>query len=296
LNLIQPITRAIWAVCQSTARAFRQRAFLLATVLLLAAAISMNAAVTMLKVHFKKLPLPLRHDLTTIPNRFGNWVQVSVDQPLNKELQDTLSTDKYIFRDYIDTTRFSAAEAAAFDGKNPDERGRLLAKLQVEHPEGVIDADVTYYTGLVDTVAHIPDRCYIASGYEPKDGVKVETWDLGSGRLTTNPRDNQGISVRYIDFEDQTGASKTEKNVAYFFHVNGHYESDPEMVRASLQNLLEKYGYYAKVELQTVMTDQNRSEQVMQDFLRQALPGIEAALPDWEKATAAAPQKTAAGG
>jgi hypothetical protein len=277
-------------------RAFKQPAFVVATVLLLVAAAGLNTVVAWLKVDFKKLPLPLRQSLTTIPSRLGNWVQVSVDRPLNKELQDTLSTDKYIFRDYIDTRVFTdPAVLASFEGKTPDERSSLLAVLQTQHPEGVINADVTYYTGLVDTVAHIPDRCYIASGWEPKDKV-YPAWDLGPGRLGKKPGDDPRISVRFIDFEDQTGASQTEKNVAYFFHVDGEYQSDPDMVRAKLQNLLQRYGYYAKVELQTVMTDQKRSQQVMQDFLRQALPSIEATLPDWQKATAAVPQKVAAGG
>jgi len=263
---------------QSVQRAFRQPAFLLATVLLLAAAIGLNTAVARLQVHFKKLPLPLAHDLTTIPKQFGNWVQVSVDQPLDAELQQELGTDKYIFRDYIDTSIFTdPAVVAGFADKNKVEEERMLAELVAQHPEGVINADVTYYTGLVDTVAHIPDRCYIASGYEPTDYTEP-VWDLGPGKR---------IGVRFINFEDQTGSAMSAKNVAYFFHVNGHYQSDPEMVRATLQNLLVKYGYYAKVELMTEMTDQNRSALVMQDFLRQALPSIEATLPDWNKATAA---------
>jgi hypothetical protein len=266
-------------VASSFQRAFKQPAFVLATVVLAVAAIGLNTAVARLQVHFKKSPLPLRHDLSTIPGQFGKWVQVSVDQPLDKELQDTLGTDKYIFRDYIDTSVFTdPATVAGFTGKTHDERMELLAKLQTQHPEGVINCDVTYYTGLVDTVAHIPDRCYIASGYEPTDYI-YPVWDLGPDRK---------IGVRFINFEDQTGPAQIARNVAYFFHVNGHYESDPEMVRARLQNLLEKYGYYAKVELMTAMTDQNRSAAVMQDFLRQALPGIEATFPDWAGTTSAA--------
>jgi hypothetical protein len=277
---VQP--RRQWVVI----RAFRQPAFVLATLLLLAAAIGLNTAVARLQVHFKKLPLPLAHDLSTIPAKFGNWVQVSRDQPLDAELQQTLGTDKYIFRDYIDLSVFTDPKVLdLFADKTLAEQQRQLAVLQVQHPEGVINVDVTYYTGLVDTVAHIPDRCYIASGYEPTDYTEP-VWDLGFRKL----------GVRFINFEDQTGPATSARNVAYFFHVNGHYESDPEMVRASLQNLLEKYGYYAKVELMTQMTDQGRSALVMQDFLRQALPSIEATLPDWAKATAAGGQKPVAGG
>ena len=32
---------------------------------------------------------------------------------------------------------------------------------------------VTYYTGMVDTVAHVPERCVTADGYEPRPGENV---------------------------------------------------------------------------------------------------------------------------
>jgi hypothetical protein len=72
------------------------------------------------------------------------------------------------------------------------------------------------------------------------------------------------------------------KSVAYFFHVNGHFESSPLGVRRSLQNLFEKHGYYAKVEVLTIVDDPKRSAEVMRDFLASALPEIERTLPDWQ--------------
>jgi hypothetical protein len=68
--------------------------------------------------------------------------------------------------------------------------------------------------------------------------------------------------------------------------VNGHYESDPLGVRASLQNLRERYGYYAKVELMTLLRDKEKVAPVMHGFLNYAMPEIEKCLPDWKKATA----------
>ena len=61
---------------------------------------------------------------------------------------------------------------------------------------GVMRAAVTYYTGMVDTVAHIPDRCYVADGFVPdkydtpnwtardKTGAQVLLrWHLQNGRI-----------------------------------------------------------------------------------------------------------------
>ena len=89
--------------------------------------------------------------------------------------------------------------------------------------------------------------------------------------------------MRYINFEDQTGTSNVTRSIAYFFHVNGHFESSPLGVRRSLQNLFEKKGYYAKIEIMTTMDMPTESARVMTDFLTAAMPEINRCMPDWEK-------------
>jgi hypothetical protein len=142
----------------------------------------------------------------------------------------------------------------------------------------VVNVAVTYYTGLVDTVAHIPDRCYIADGYQPSR-YEQPTW------LIETESGTRPLQVRLINFEVQTGFSKVTRSVSYFFHVNGRYESDPLGVRRSLQNLFERYGYYAKVELMTLLPNPDESARVMTDFLSVALPEIEKSWPDWNRVT-----------
>ncbi len=83
--------------------------------------------------------------------------------------------------------------------------------------------------------------------------------------------------------------------MAYVFHCDGQYESSPYEVRRKLQNLLEPYGYYAKIELMTAAilpqgfhhgpfeaNDHKQSTDAMEDFLAEALPQIEKCLPDWK--------------
>src|SRR5579864_1501540 len=154
------------------------------------------------------------------------------------------------------------------------------------NPQAVMHLGITYYTGLVDTVAHIPDRCYIGDGFDVSSYQTIENQKLGDRRL----------SFRYISFDDQTGRGRVSRKVAYFFHVNGHYESDPLGVRRTLQNLLEPYGYYAKVELMTESPNpgllpgepapaqsDDRSLAAMENFLTALLPDLERCLPDWEQ-------------
>jgi hypothetical protein len=71
--------------------------------------------------------------------------------------------------------------------------------------------------------------------------------------------------------------------VAYFFHSNGQYINDPVGVRKSLANLRQRYGYYMKVEVQTLALPADQSQRVMNEFLTWILPEIEKSLPDWQK-------------
>src|SRR4029453_14047019 len=84
------------------------------------------------------------------------------------------------------------------------------------------------------------------------------------------------------------------RNVAYFFHCNGEYEPSSIGVRGKLQNLFERHGYFAKVELMTDAPGRQRARpraneeegpqksiEAMTDLLTVALPEIERCLPDW---------------
>jgi hypothetical protein len=236
-----------------------------------------------MQLYFKKLPLPLAKPVETIPSKLGSWVQVSKDSTLEHEIEEVLGTDKYIFRDYVDSTRVSAKEIEAFEGKSTDERAKLLMTIQRDKPDAVVRLAVTYYTGAADTVAHIPDRCYVADGFAPSE-YQIVNWEVFPDR----PQGQREIPARLINFEDQVGVGEfSTRNVSYFFHVNGRYESDPLGVRASLQNLRERYGYYAKVELMTLLHEKEKAAPVMRGFLVSAMPEIEKCLPDWKKATAA---------
>ena len=156
------------------------------------------------------------------------------------------------------------------------ELGKLRDKYHRTIDSAIISFAVTYYTGKADTVAHIPERCYTADGYEPTE-TETEMWDLKSERWTKH---NPG--VRYISFEDQAGTARVRKNVAYFFHVNGEYQSDPKWVRIALQNLFQKHGYYSKVKVMA-QGDREKAAVAMKDFLTKALPEVEKCLPDWSQ-------------
>jgi hypothetical protein len=263
-------------------RSLRRPLFVFAAVVLLLAAVGLNASVRFMQLHFKKLPVELARPLSTVPDRLGPWVQVSPNQTLDPELQDVLGTDKYIFRDYVDTRIAGTEVASLFKDKSQVERQQLLGRIRQNNPKAVVNLSVTYYTGMMDTVAHVPDRCYVADGYEPKSYDEVD-WLIRRPPGSSPLDPPQPVKVRYINFEDQTGVSQVTRSVSYFFKVNDHFECSPLGVRRTMQNLLEKYGYYCKVETMTLINHKEESARVMTEFLSFALPEIEKALPDWEK-------------
>jgi hypothetical protein len=280
--------------------------FVVVLVVLGLAAMGLNASVGYLKVTFRKEAVHPARAMKELPAAFGPWKQVSLDVPLEADIQSALGTEDYIFRDYVNAELAGPEVMERLAGlQNPDTpasqavlreyatavnkqvsqldpaqvlmaldmaRKHEVMRLQKSKPQAVVNLAVTYYTGLVDTVAHIPDRCYLADGYQPRE-YKVEQW----------PIKNPPIKVRYINFEDQTGFGKQPRSVVYFFNVNGEYTDSSYDVRYALQNLLQRYGYYAKVECMTAMADRDKSRQVMTDFLTLAMPEVQKLLPDWEK-------------
>ena len=294
--------------------AFSSRGFLIAVAVLALAAVGLNTAAEALEVYFKKQPVPLRHALDDekagVPLEMGDWVSVQQTSSLNEDIQHTLGTREFVFRTYVnaavagrdtvdrlvqlgkelDALAVQDAADPKLKSARSNEWAATLRRLQAQHPAAVMSFNVTYYTGMVDTVAHVPERCMVADGFEPRNPqiIKVVAGQYPDG----SPRE---IQVAFSTFEDQTGHGRVSRNVAYFFHCNGGYEPSPVGVRGKLQNLFERHGYYAKVEL---MTDDpakpesrgprkeggpQKSIDAMTDILTAAMPEIERCLPDWNE-------------
>lgn len=252
-------------------------------VLLAVCAILFISVVSKLQLVFKKAPVEIKDfgkPLKELPTDLGPWRMVSVDERLSGDIEHVLGTQEYIMRTYVDTRTVPAAKIEAItSAKTSDDRRQLIGELWQSSPEAVISLSLTYYTGLVDTVAHIPERCFVADGFA--EASAPANIDLPMGP------DKDPVSVRFIPFQAQAGlASRMDRSVGYFFKVNDVLTPDSFVVRQKLQNLLERYGYYAKVELMTVSLSDEPSQRVMGDFLSHALPEINKCLPDWQKVEA----------
>jgi len=283
---------ALWLVPslrQAATRSLGRGAFVAAVAVLCVSALGLNATVSFLQLHFKKRALPLAvRSLTDpqqgMPAQLGSWLAVSTDQPVDPEIRQVLATDQYLFRDYVDTRRWPRERVEALRNMSPPDSEAALLQLQAQSPQSVLRVAITYYTGLADTVAHIPERCYVADGFNVS---KYETRPAVCGYYADGTPRN--VTFRLIHFEDQTARGRVARDVGYLFHVDGVYESDSLEVRNRLASLTERYGYYAKVELMTTAPPGRGQEQgvqnvnAMMDFLTAALPELEKRLPDWRR-------------
>ncbi len=229
-------------------------------------------------VMFKK-EVPVRKELDLLEHPTGRWRFVSQDPPLGKDILEELGTTIYLNRTYEDTQWV----------------GNPLGK--------IADLHVAYYTGTADTVPHVPQQCFKASGLEQVAGGGTTLELRGEGY-----RDDPTIEGGYVHavqdsgFGDQvrvpmvdvpatffTFSNPTRNNqlvnVAYFFVANGKYLPSPAAVRANGFDIRDKYSYYCKVQVTVHVQDKEQAVERISSLLSEVMPEIMSCLPDWVDVT-----------
>ena len=307
----QPASNAFDPAPAATDAAVQRRRFAalaIVGVILLAGALGLNASVNAFKLQFKKEAVDLRQPIAALPGRIGPWLQVSVDQRFPPEMEETLGTVEYIQRHYVDlrvadpklVAKLDEAMARPADEERAEElralRGEIARDVATTSPQSMVMLHVAYYTGSVDTVPHIPDRCMLGAGFEPMGATqRVELPGVRTGALGGEAGGAMPASFVQFQMPGSGGQPAQTNSVAYFFQVNGDYEYDAITgVRKRLQNLLETHAYFAKIEVGVMApsgvadADAARNRATLADFLADALPEIEACLPDWNAVMAQA--------
>jgi hypothetical protein len=257
---------------------------LLAT--LAAGGLGLRAAMKSLDVYLRKEPVPLRADLGSIPTALGRWQKFGDDQLMDAAMVESLGTDKYLTRSY------------ALDG---------------DASKGVMMLHLAYYTGMIDTVPHIPERCWGAGGLvQLGEPVRMEL-DLPSMRAipdagprnattgepypfaevtdpVTRVTDRVALplgesAMTLTTFQDRR-SSRTEQLGGYFFVANGRCTPTTLGVRGLAFNMTDRFAYYCKVQLSARYPVGDTPSAVAfkaqaEDFLTQLLPHLMRRLPDW---------------
>jgi hypothetical protein len=262
--------------------AFRQKGFLVAFVVFLLAAVGLNAAINFGGLEFRKERVELRRDLNAIPETLGPWEMLH-DERMSEEVEHSLATKLYIQRMYVDTRLVPKAQVVAVRKLTEEmEQRKAIHELMMKYPKAVISFHVPYYTGMADTVAHVPERCFVANGQDPENPATIRL-----PVFKDMPGRKSDLEMRYVEFRDRDRTSSRVSNVAYVFQVNGAYESDSlGGVRARMQDIFQKHVYYAKIELLMHLAGEPKvAQSTMADFLVYAMPEVEKCLPDWKAVT-----------
>jgi hypothetical protein len=187
---------------------------------------------------------------------------------------------------------------------------RVYEQKQAEpgKPKAAVQLHLAYYTGMIDTVPHIPDRCFTAHGAQPVTlaeelavpldqstwhpddrvppgwtGTPVFTGRTGkySDRPNLRVRLPKGIEDLHMRFS--TFVNGNDKTVAgYFFIANGGLTPSPEGVRVLAFKLQDDYAYYLKVQItMSGAFDSASAAKLSGQLLSELLPEIARCAPDW---------------
>jgi exosortase len=246
----------------------------------------LQAGVRVLNVHLQKEAVFPRENLSLLPQTIGKWTKLGEDIRFDAAGVEALGTDLYLSRAY----------------------GNLRQSRQP------MQLHVAYYTGQVDAVPHVPDRCMVAGGFVPLTAepiimpMNVDTsfWNLDT---KTHP---DGTNYPYI--EQQDGEISEPQKIrlpigdfelrvtefshpklgndhmfaGYFFIANGKTTAYPERIRLLAFDRSSKKAYYCKVQFTMQGGGQFDIEQftdIATDFTNNLLPEIMKCLPDWAEET-----------
>lgn len=260
-------------------------AFASVVIVLIASAVGFRASVSSLNLYLRKEAVPLRESLDTIPTKIGRWKRIGTDSRLGEAMVESLGTRFYLDRHY------------AIDG-NPD--------------NGVLTLHIAYYTGMVDAVPHVPERCWGAAGLsmvtQPRAilmPIDKSKWDLESGPknkvtgeiypvvsvLDPVTRRKESVFLPIGETEMSVTVFQDEQNPklhlvgGYLFIANARLTSSPYVVKTFAFDLSSRYSYYCKVQCSMLLSE---SEEVVEkwteltaDLLSEILPILMRRLPDW---------------
>lgn len=262
-------------------------AFVVVMVILTGSAVGLSSLLAALNVRLTKLPiyapdgLQLHSLPVALPPEDSRWTQAAPDQRMSREAVEELGTDNYLTRTYVRSER--------------DEDGNPV----------VVQLHVAYYTGMIDTVPHVPERCMVGGGMEFAGDTRLVPVPLDMSRLSPDPdfpKDERGtlwtarssithnrvrlprgvehLTLRTTPFRDQAG--KQTVYAGYFFIANGTVVASANDVRLFAFKLDAKYAYYLKVQFfSATVSSAEELARLAADILNDLFPEIMHRVPDW---------------
>ena len=269
-------------------RAFINPHFLVAATILGLSAGALNVAISTMNIHLRKLPIEPASGLRlhTLPVETESWRRQGSDPPpLSAEALEELGTQNYISRTYVEKER-------------------------AEGQPRSFELHCAYYTGMIDPVPHVPERCFVGGGGMQIDGsVGVVTpvalnmdrfafdptvdteihgvirrgrtgpYSETPGVRVRMPRELENLRLNVTRFVDSNG---TAIYAGYFFIANGGIVPRAEQVRLLAFRHEDKYAYYMKVQFTSMdVSSPAEMAELAASFLDEMLPELMLRAPDW---------------
>jgi hypothetical protein len=175
-------------------------------------------------LHVEKVPFPLIKSLALLDeNNLSPYKVLSKERIGNEEIVKELGTQEYIQWGLEDT------DAAA------------------DSPVRKCSLFITYYEQ-PDHVPHVPEECYIGSGYQvlAADSVTFKV-DRVSG--SSEPEELDGKYVVFASTSSKQWWADTKFSVLYIFNVNRAYAGSRDEARWALNKyVFRKQVYFSKIE------------------------------------------------
>jgi len=267
-------------------------AFLLTVAVLSVSAIGMSAAIKAYGLHLQKSEIypPGNRQLSALPRQTEQWEAIGSDQVLDEDTVKTLGTSNYVSRVFAKKSSV-AARAPVY-----------------------VEFHSAYYTGGIDTVPHVPERCMVGGGWRQTQVTRTlpveldtSTWVLdreASGtprgevytartpaapysdapgtrvRLPYGVTPENPIHMRISEYENPDTGAKLY--AGYFFIANGGVSSSAEGVRTLAFDLTSDYAYYLKVQFSsTSVSTAEELASVSGLLLSELMAELVRCVPDW---------------
>jgi hypothetical protein len=189
--------------------------YALAVVLVGGSAVFIHSAQSSGKMRLIKAPLPLRKDLDRFDRRKLAPEEVVSVQKLPPETVEELGTENYF----------------TWVLRMPEIRGK----------NRTVTLSVTYYTGVVDQVPHVPEECFVQGAFTMAENGDEEL-DLDLENF------GRKIPVRRLTFYAPRD-TQLRTIVYYTICVNGDFYAQRNRVRLRMADWNDTHLYYAKIEV-----------------------------------------------
>lgn len=279
-------------VLKALSALWSDRHFVMAAGVLAAVTIGWNWAVAQLKWATRKEPVPwpqhVRVDngcrLTSFPDRLGPFVLVTGDGEFTGASDGRPDGEIILGDEDLESLRINTA----LDQRRLGERSsnwylaRLYRDTRVTSPQEPFRywrLEVYYYTGGLDKVPHVPERCLVAGGATllPSASGKVPM----PAPSVPSPWDNVSFNRTAYEFSDRLGLDVKRYVQYYLFSLNGMPENSWEMVRLELTKPWVRYCYFAKIQLAPLgeVTDIAQADKAAGEFVNALMPAALSMLP-----------------